>query len=43
MYIRHNSIYPNHHELLIPENYYLEEIVTKGRPEYVLTKRNVKK
>jgi hypothetical protein len=36
MYIRHNSIYPNHLELLIPDNYYLKEIVTKGSTEYVV-------
>jgi len=38
IYIRNNSIYPNHMELLIPDNYYLKKIVTNSRSEYIATK-----
>jgi len=43
MYIRHNSVYPHHMELLIPENYKLKELVRKGKKEYIVIKRNNKK
>jgi len=43
MYIRTNSIYPNHMEILIPDTYYLKPLNVKGKVEYHVTKRNIKK
>jgi len=42
MYIRHNSIYPDHIELLIPDNYSnLRKVIKKSRTYYVVTKKKL--
>ena len=42
MYIRQNSIYPLHMELLMPDDFYLKKLASKGKNEYVVTKRKLK-
>ena len=43
MYIRENSKYPNHMELLIPNEYRLKRESKSERDEFVVVKRNIEK